>query len=223
MADMDVNKAIAEEMFKELNKSIKEFKRAGIQLPNEFRKYMEDVNRFYGKNKMRFARDQFTLSKKLTDEQFQELFDIGSAMAKDQDIIMLSGYKEILEQGKFSNWGVTDIQGVIKRLDFLHNEKYGEVVKSAMSSKQLLDLYDTAEKKGINTDTLLKNIYEKHQKTGLVGDELHEAMYESINTRAANKKLYKEIVAGGGNTNDFGKAFKRNNRSNLHGGKKKKR
>lgn len=223
MSDMDVNKAIAEEMFKELNKSIKEFKRERIELPNEFRKYLEEVNRFYGKHKLRYARDQFTLSKKLTEDQFQELFDIGYAMAKDQDVITLSGYKEILAQGKFANWGVTDLRGVIKRMDFLHNEKYGEVVKSAMSSKQLLDLYDTAEKKGINTDTLLKNIYDKYQNTGLVGDELHEEMYKSINTRAANKKLYKEIVAGGGKTNDFGKAFKRNNRSNLGPRKKKKR
>ena len=140
------------ELFKTLNAEMREFQKAGVELPNEIKKYQLKVNQFYERNKLNVVNDQFTIRAKLTHDQENELVDIAKAMTDDNNVHFLTDYKNILETNKMKRFGATDLDSLIKRMDFLANEQSEVLIKNSLSSSQILEVYTWGKNKNLSDE-----------------------------------------------------------------------
>ena len=187
------------ELFKTLNAEMKNFTKNNKPIPNEVKMYQSKINQFYKKNGINAQKNQFTTRAKLTPDQENELNDLAIGMMNNNDVHFLTDYQNILESGKFKRFGVTDVDDLIKTMDFLKNAQDEEIVKNVLSSSQIIEIFSQATKKGIQQEDIIRRIVDKYKKTGLTGSELHESMYKSIKQTRLGKGVQKNLgVAGKG-------------------------
>ena len=181
------------ELFKTLNAEMREFQKAGVELPNEIKKYQLKVNQFYERNKLNVVNDQFTIRAKLTHDQENELVDIAKAMTDDNNVHFLTDYKNILETNKMKRFGATDLDSLIKRMDFLANEQSEVLIKNSLSSSQILEVYTWGKNKNLSDEQIDKLVLDKIKTTGLTGSSLHKSIYKSIKRKKLGKGVQKNL------------------------------
>lgn len=169
------------EYFNAMNNEIREFKRKGLPVPNEIRKYQIEIQMFYKENNISNKQGLFSTSSKLNKAQQDELFDIAERMRKDNDVHFVTDYENMLESGKFDRFGIDNTRDLIKHLDFLNNAQDEEVIKNILTSSQIIEIFSVGSKNKYTDDELMKMILDKYKNEGVVGSSLHEAIYKSIN------------------------------------------
>lgn len=169
------------EYFNAMNDEIKEFKRKGLPVPNEIRKYQTEIQMFYKENNISNKQGLFSTSSKLNKSQQDELLDIAERMRKDNDVHFVTDYENMLETGKFDRFGIDNTKDLIKHLDFLNNAQDEEVIKNILTSSQIIEIFSVGSKNKYTDDELMKMILDKYKSEGVVGSSLHESIYKSIN------------------------------------------
>lgn len=196
------------EYFNAMNDEIKEFKRKGLPVPNEIRKYQIELQMFYKENNLSNKQGLFSTSSKLNKTQQDELFDIAERMRKDNDVHFVTDYENMLESGKFDRFGIDNTKDLIKHLDFLNNAQDEEVIKNILTSSQIIEIFSVGSKNKYTDDELMKMILDKYKNEGVVGSSLHEAIYKSINKPKNEPKQ----------NNRLGRGFQKTSGSKKMGG-----
>lgn len=192
--------------FREINKGIKDFKRKGVRVPAEIQKYQRMVNTFYEKNNLKFARDQFTVSQKLSVEQQAELDTIAQAMANDPNVLFYDDYQGILDKGSFDNFDVMgkveSVDDVIRVKDKLDSLKNDSALMDSIKYEQyveILNYKNNSKRKAVRNlteDDIQNMIALEHSLTGATEDILQEKIIQELNDYGKRKRTKGQINTG---------------------------
>ena len=189
--------------FRELNKGIKDFNRKGVTVPAEIQKYQRMVNTFYEKNNLKFARNQFTVSQKLSPEQQAELDTIANQMQQDSKVLFYQDYEDILNKGSFADFDqfgeVKTVDDVIKVKDKIESLKNDSALMDSLKYQQYADIIaykNNSPRKSVRNlseDDIKNMIAIETSLTGASGEVLQEKIIQELNDYGKRKRSKGQI------------------------------
>ena len=187
---LEENRDIIREAMQKMNEwNIYEFE----ETPDNVKLYRQMLEEFYIRNGNNPADPwNFNTRVKLSTEAEEELADLAASFVEDDTTD--TDYFEDFFNPQRKEWreryNINSMDDLIKFLNFVNRYKNDYLIRSILSSGQIVELVTEGSSKGLTEDDIYSIIYNEYSSTGNEGDDLYNQIWRSIDNYDPSKGVF---------------------------------
>ena len=187
---LEENRDIIREAMQKMNEwNIYEFE----ETPDNVKLYRQMLEEFYIRNGNNPADPwNFNTRVKLSPEAEEELADLAASFVEDDTTD--TDYFEDFFNPQRKEWreryNINSMDDLINFLNFVNRYKNDYLIRSILSSDQIVELVTEASSKGLTEDDIYSIVYNEYSSTGNEGDDLYNQIWRSIDNYDPSKGVF---------------------------------